>query len=275
MTAIQFHSGQKMRTAVGAVAAAVTIILGLLNTSEIRAQEPGRAIDAASIRPASFPSDSYFMGWAAQAGDVCNIAARRLAISGNRLNMPKMTLCQLIVMGYNVQGFRIAGAPAWMIKLEQSNYYDVQIKAEGEESLTEDQGRALLRTLVADRFRVTLHHDTKPFPVYVLTVGKNGTKIQETPSEGAPQRSGVAMTTYISVISNYVDRPIVDKTGLTGAHYRFQWDEKELREELKEGLKPVPSVFHAVEEQLGLMLKPANEPTDVLVIDHAEKPSDN
>jgi uncharacterized protein (TIGR03435 family) len=162
-----------------------------------------------------------------------------------------------------------------MMKVEQSNYYNVQIKAEGEESLTEDQARALLRALVADRFRATLHRETKTLPVYVLALGKNGTKLQETPVEGRPQRNGVSIVSYISFIARYVDRPIVDKTGLTGTHYAFVWDEQELREELKDGHKPVPSIFRAVQDQLGLALRPANEPMDVLVIDRAEKPTEN
>jgi uncharacterized protein (TIGR03435 family) len=243
---------------------------------QVEAQDSARTIEAASIRPSSFPSESSFAGFAAAAGDVCNIGARRPLASGNRLTLGKITLCQLIVMGYGVQGFRVVDMPPPMRRLEASNYYDVQIKAEGEQPLTDDQSRALLRDLVKDRFHVTLHGDTRNLPVYVLAIGKNGTKLNETQVEGQTQRTGVPMTSYIAFMSRYVDRPIVDKTGLTGTHYQFMWNDKELREDLaRDGIKPVPLIFHTVEEQLGLTLKAEKAPTEVLVIDHAEQPSQN
>jgi uncharacterized protein (TIGR03435 family) len=234
---------------------------------------PSRAIEAASIRPASFPSESYFQGWSSFGG-ICVVGARTPAPSGNRLTLPKMTLCSLIAMAYDVQDYRISGAPAWMMKVEQSNYYDVQIKAEGADALSMEQARGLLRTLLADRFQLKLHRDTKTFPIYELAVAKSGAKLKEV-LPGDPTRTGVSIRSFLVMISDFVDRPIVDKTGLTGTHYQSQFDTKELREQLTEGIKPVPSVFHAVEEQLGLTLKSANDSMDVLVIDRAERPSAN
>jgi uncharacterized protein (TIGR03435 family) len=240
----------------------------------VRAQDvPPRAIEAASIRPAAFPSDSYFQGWTSFGG-ICVVGARTPAPSGNRLTLPKMTLCSLIAMAYDVQDYRISGAPAWMMKVEQSNYYDVQIKAEGADALSLDQARGLLRTLLADRFQLKLHHDTKTFPIYELAVAKSGSKLKEV-LPGDPARTGVSIRSFLVMMSDFVDRPVIDKTGLTGTHYQSQFDTKELREQLAEGIKPVPSVFHAVEEQLGLTLKPANDSMDVVVIDRAEKPSAN
>jgi uncharacterized protein (TIGR03435 family) len=187
---------------------------------QLDAQDSIRTIEAASIRPALFPSESSFAGWAAGAGDVCNIGTRRPLASGNRLTLGKITLCQLIAMGYDVQSFRIADLPPQMRKLEASNFYDVQIKAEGDQPLTDDQSRALLRDLVKDRFHVALHRDTRDLPVYVLAIGKNGTKLHETSDYGQTQRTGVPIASYIAFISRYVDRPIVDKTGLTGSDER-------------------------------------------------------
>jgi uncharacterized protein (TIGR03435 family) len=235
-------------------------------------------VEVASIRPASFPNEDYFRGFTAAvaAGEgVCVIGARRPAISGNRLTLPKMTLCGLIAMAYDVPYYRISGVPAWMMKVEPSNYYDVTVKAEGDAALTDDQARELLRALLADRFQLSLHRDTKTLPVYELRIGKNGTKLKEVPLEGGPQRPGVAMATYLVRISDFLDRPLVDKTGLTGAHYQYQWDEKELREQVAQAGKPAPSIFSAVEEQLGLSLKAVSAGIDILVIDRAEKPSEN
>jgi uncharacterized protein (TIGR03435 family) len=75
-----------------------------------------------------------------------------------------MTLCGLVAMAYDLQGDRISGEPAWMMRVEQSNYYDVTMKAEGDGALTEDQARGLLRVLLADRFQLRVHLDTKTQP---------------------------------------------------------------------------------------------------------------
>jgi uncharacterized protein (TIGR03435 family) len=115
----------------------------------------------------------------------------------------------------------------------------------------------------------------KPSPVYELTIGKNGTKLKEVPQGGGTQRNGVPMATYITLISSYLDRPLVDNTGLIGMRYQYQWDDKELREQLTQGGKPAPSIFSAVQEQLGLTLKALNDGIEILVIDRAEKPSEN
>jgi uncharacterized protein (TIGR03435 family) len=260
----------------GPFAAAGPMVLSIFLACPVRAEDPPRTIEVASIHPATFPSEEFFTGFALAAGGVCSSnASMRPAISGNRMSLYKMPLCQLISTAYDVPGYRIAGVPAWMLKMERSNYYDVQIKAEGESALSQDQARGLLRVLIGDRFQLRLHHDLKTLPVYDLMVGKNGAKLKEVPLEGRPQRNGVSITTYIILISNYLDRPLVDKTGMTGAHYQYHWDEKELREQIAQGGKPAPSIFSAVEEQLGLTLKAANEGIDVLEIDHAEKPSEN
>jgi uncharacterized protein (TIGR03435 family) len=77
-------------------------------------------------------------------------------------------------------------------------------------------------------------------------------------------------------ISLYLDHPLVDKTGLTGSNYQFDWDQTELSEELKQGQRaPAPSIFSSVLNQLGLKLELKNAPAEILVIDHAEKPSAN
>jgi uncharacterized protein (TIGR03435 family) len=109
--------------------------------------------------------------------------------------------------------------------------------------------------------------------VYELIAGKNGAKIVEVPAD---QRPNVSMGLFIALsISRFLDdRPLVDKTGLAGEHYQIKWDDTELVEELPQG-KPVPSIFRAVQDQLGLKLEAIKAPVEVLVIEHAEKPDPN
>ena len=250
-----------------------TVFIG----SALAQDQPARTIEVASIRAHSFQSEDYFNGWAwaaTEAGGVCTIGARRLAPSGNRLTVPTMTLCGLISMAYDIPGFRITGAPAWMMKMEASNFYDVSMKAEGEAPLSVDQARGLIKALLADRFHLRVHRDTKTQAVYELTVGKSGAKLKEVPAGAEPPNTGVAMASYIALISKFLDRPLVDKTGLSG-RYQYKWEEKELRDQLAEGGKPAPSIFSAVQEQLGLELKAVNDGSDILVIDRAEKPTEN
>jgi uncharacterized protein (TIGR03435 family) len=256
----------------------LSLASGILFIGSAAAQDPSaRSVEVASIRAHAFQSDDYFRGWAfgmEQAGGVCVIGPRKLAPSGNRITLPNMTLCGLISLAYDMPGFRIAGAPAWMMKMEASNFYDVALKAEGDATLNLDQSRALLQALLADRFQLKLHRDAKTQPVYELTVGKNGPKLREVPAGVEPPNTGVAMGTYLSLISKFLDHPLVDKTGLSG-RYQYKWEENELRDQLAQGGKPAPSIFSAVQEQLGLELKAVNEGSDVLVIDRAEKPAEN
>jgi uncharacterized protein (TIGR03435 family) len=134
----------------------------------------------------------------------------------------------------------------------------------------------MLQTLLAERFQLQLHRETKPIAVYDLVVAKNGPKLKESagPKPAAdPVRVGAIMRWsftdrtipgLIDLIAVTVDRPISDKTGLTG-HYDFSI---EIDMEHPQEIQP------AIED-LGLKLASAKEPTEILVIDRAAKPSAN
>lgn len=140
----------------------------------------------------------------------------------------------------------------------------------------------MLQALLADRFRLKLHHETKVMPVYDLVVGKNGPKFKEhvgeTPPIEPPQFSGglVKFKFVNRSIHDLVgvrpglDRPVLDKTGLTG-NYDFTIEFSTNKNDPDADL-PAST---AVQEQLGLKLVEAKEPIDMLVIDTAEKPSAN
>jgi uncharacterized protein (TIGR03435 family) len=250
----------------------MVLALSLFHMPAGLAQNPARTVEAASIRQGVFSNNDYFLGFTSFGG-ICARGARPLAISGNRIRLTRVSLCQLVGFAYDVPDYRISGAPAWMLKVEQANYYDVELKAEGEEALTQEQAREILRTLLADRFRLKVHNGASSVPVYELAVSKRGSKLKEAPADSSG-RGGVLIASYIAFISNYVDRPVVDATGLT-ARYQFQFDQTELRKQLAEGGKPAPSIFSEVEQQLGLTLRATNGSVGTIVIDGAERPTAN
>jgi uncharacterized protein (TIGR03435 family) len=161
----------------------------------------------------------------------------------------------------------------------------------------------MLQMLLEDRFHLKIHRETRELPVYALTVAKGGAKLQPAKAEScvpvdlnhandaAPnfcgrmtgKPSGLHITddaygmTMADIagkfLSNRLDRPVIDKTGLAGifdAHLEFARDAA-----LSAGSDEGPSIFTAVQEQLGLKLSPDKGPVEVLVIDHVERPSEN
>jgi bla regulator protein BlaR1 len=193
-------------------------------------------------------------------------------ISGNRFSTEITDLTDLMVDAYNVRRDQISGAPSWASP--DGDLYEVTAKSGGEGPLPSDQARLMLQALLADRFQLKLHRETKTLPVYDLMIGKNGPKIKEVPAGTKLPQNGASKGLLLAIISNYLDYPLVDKTGLTGENYQFDMDFTQLLEEVRQG-KPAPSIFGAVQDQLGLKLEKTNAPTEILVIDHAEKPAEN
>jgi uncharacterized protein (TIGR03435 family) len=158
--------------------------------------------------------------------------------------------------------------------------------------------RQRLQALLAERFGLTLHHATKEQPVYALVIGKNGSKLQESESGQGPRNhmvrmmrrgelSGEAVELHVltTVLANEVGRPIIDHTGLTGNFdFKLQWTPDPGQPGVPlppgvEGPPPAdpngPSIFTAIQEQLGLRLESQRGPVDILVIDRVAKLSEN
>ena len=170
----------------------------------------------------------------------------------------------------------------------------------------------MLQALLADRFKLTVHRETRELPVYSLVIGKNGPILQETkPDPSAPPAPGPAasrggssiriskmssgpatMTALHTSASDLADslsvqlgRTVLDKTGLTSRYdFTLKWTADDAQLPLPSGSAPPPSLttdpsgptlFTAVQEQLGLKLEPGKGPVEVVVIDHVERPSGN
>ena len=202
----------------------------------------------------------------------------------------------------------ISGGPAWI----NSDRYRIEAKAEGNTN-PGIMGGPMLQALLEDRFQLKIHRETREVPVYALVVTKGGFKLQPskegsciapddigahlTPGQkpcGIPmtQGKGPNMITEIEgsvdqfckVIGASLGRPVINKTGITGVfdlHLEFARDEAIIGAGPRgPGLtlsddSAAPSVFTALQQQLGLKLESTKGPGEFFVIDHVEKPSEN
>jgi uncharacterized protein (TIGR03435 family) len=163
--------------------------------------------------------------------------------------------------------------------------YDIAAKAEGDGTATRAQFRLMLQTLLADRFNLKFHRETRELPVYAMVIGKGGVKFKESPPEkpsrtyggvnGRNQYMEYSQATMETVADGIgADRPVIDKTGLTG-----KYDIRlEATPEFRINNNPQPDdlrIFDAIQQQLGLKLEAQKAMIEVLVVDRMDKPSAN
>jgi uncharacterized protein (TIGR03435 family) len=204
------------------------------------------------------------------------------SISGSKIDFPPVTLTGLIVAAYNVGEYQVSGGPAWSLE-QGGDKYLISAKAPVEAPST-DQVRLMLQALLAERFNLKLRRETKDLPVYEVTVGKNAPKMKEISADsprpvapGPPVFRGT-MEHILIRLGGSLDRPLIDKTGLEGT-YEYTFDVSKL-EDARAAALTNPAVLTdallaAIQEQLGLKTKPTNAATEVLAIEHVEKPTEN
>jgi hypothetical protein len=176
----------------------------------------------------------------------------------------------LIIKAYDLSPHQVLGLPGWA-KPEMArpgDYFDVDAVAPIENP-TPAQLQSMLQGLLAERFLLRTHWETRELSVYLLTVGKHGAKFN--PVDGDAARRAPTMYLLMQSLSKYVSAPIVDRTGLTGS-YDFALDLHRLRQESADSGASVPVLLN---DRLGLELKPAKESMEVLVVEHIQKPSAN
>ncbi|HEV8612488.1 MAG TPA: M56 and DUF3738 domain-containing protein, partial [Gemmatimonadales bacterium] len=282
----------------GIAAVAGPICIGIVKAPSVRAQsqtgagaslttEANLRFEVASIKPAS-PTDAGKAGLE--------------LLPGGGLRVTNVTLRQLITFAYEVQDLQVSGGPGWL----GSERYDILAKPEhsaGTSGMAISQGRAAgdrvrqrTRSLLAERFQLVIHKDAREGPVLALVVAKNGPKIQpskqgeEIPpgtrrSEAQIDARRGTMGMLAAVLANWLRRPVVDRTGLTGNYdYTVKYAPDTAGPAARGALGGPetnqaditgPSIFSALQEQLGLKLESARGPVEVIVIDRAERPSAN
>jgi bla regulator protein BlaR1 len=202
-------------------------------------------------------------------------------------------LSNLIGAVYHLHAFQVSGGPPWI----NSTRFDITAKAEDvspPEQMTSLRA-IVLRTVLKDRFHLQFHREMKELPVYILTVAESGLKLPRSngvSSSGKPganmylnhtmdaigfsiaeipgTRPGVTTILSSELGRMGIDERVVDKTGVTGLFdFHLEWSPAPSSDPDR------PSLFTAVREQLGLKLTPGKAPVEILVVDHAEDPTEN
>ncbi len=217
---------------------------------------------------------------------------RSVMVVGTRLATKATSLVDLMMFAYGVHPSQIADGPEWMT----AEKFDVVVQPNMPGRPSTAQMRSIVQQLLADRFKLAFHHAQRELPVYRIVTAKGGPRL--TPSTKEEQGNNTAaigitpglmtvinatLSEFASLMQRYVrlDRPIMDRTGIAGKYdYKLSWtpDFSQF-----DGNPPgparndenAPTLYTAIQEQLGLKLEAAKEPADVLVIDHVERPSDN
>ncbi|MGA8783518.1 MAG: TIGR03435 family protein [Terracidiphilus sp.] len=209
-------------------------------------------------------------------------------------NAENISIITLIDWAYEIPDTRILGAPGWA----HSTMFNIEAKADPSvdqqmHNLASDTGRKqkerMVQTLLVERFQFAMHFETRELPIYSLVVAKGGPKLGAAQKSGSSVNTGsgrieVQMSNSVAVLANELSkvagREVVDKTGVSGRYdLELHWtpDDRAAEPKLVNGAPTDsgPSLFTALEEQLGLKLEPAKGPVEVLVIDHIEMPSPN
>ncbi len=190
-------------------------------------------------------------------------------------------LSHLIMIAYKLPSVGlIQGAQDWMIA--GAERFTIEAKVEDATKARETQLLQMLQSLLADRFKLKFHRESKDVSGYALVVAKNGPKFQESKSDEGALSFGaslkpnpaepialtarkVSMATLASLLSGFTSAPVIDQTGLNGDYdFKLSWDET-----------AGPSIFTAVQEQLGLRLNAQKVPLSFFVIESAQRPTAN
>jgi uncharacterized protein (TIGR03435 family) len=292
MTTRQLH--------IASVAAALTVTASLHG-----AQTPasGPSFEVASVKPNKSGDGRIMLGMQ----------------PGGRFTATNVPLRALIRQAYQLQDFQIVGAPDWI----NNERFDIVAKAEGDvppaQPGTVGPMQLMMRNLLAERFKLVTHQESRELPIYALVLARSDGKVgshlnpsqvdcaarmaaergRGMPPPGPPspgQRpecglrigpgtmamGGFPLQQFAQTLSQFVQRVVVDKTGLTGPYdLDLTWTpDQRPQGPPPPGAPPLPpidpdgpSIFTAVQEQLGLKLDPQRGPVDVLVVDSVDRPT--
>jgi uncharacterized protein (TIGR03435 family) len=336
-------------------ALARTVLVAWL-CSLAHAQSVGAKLEfeVASIKPSALPGGRGMFRMGPQGGPGSG--------DPGRVSYTLSTIRDLMVTAYNVQRYQISGGPNWL----DSERFDVVAKVP--EGATKEQVKVMLQNLLAERFKLTLHRETKELPMYALVVAGKGSRLKastatDTPPASDPQAregrrgeaaapppplppgpgrgglkigpdgcpettpmpagrggnfmimttsgacmisNGQTMEGLATQLSNQFDRPVIDQTGLKGKYdFKLHYDPSSMpggrggpmmglmmkdggagpgpgpagggpSERITPDADAPPSIFNALQEQLGLKLEARKAPVEMMVIDHVEKtPTEN
>jgi bla regulator protein BlaR1 len=275
----------------------IPVVVGLVNASPVQTPADRPKFEAATIRPCRPNSQG-----------VGGVGNGSMGTSPGRLHAKCVTVTGLIRFAYitfadpgitTIFGHDpLSGGPDWA----KSEEYDIEAKAEGTPAGQLMMG-PMLQVLLQDRFKLKIDRETRETPVYALIVAKGGPKLKQVeegrcaPADIATMRNscgllaaganssvqffGYSLDKTSDWLSRRLDRPVINKTGITGL-FDFRLEYAPANTSAAAPNDPTfsdplgrPSIFTAVQEQLGLKLESTRGPGEFLVIDHVEKPSEN
>jgi uncharacterized protein (TIGR03435 family) len=284
------------------VGLAVALIFGLLYATESQAaQDPAQS----SAQKTTTPAPEY---------DVASIKPGKSDMGSTLLfrldgfTAKGMDLKSLIREAYGIENDQILGAPSWL----STQTYDIEAKVDGVDAatlgkLSDEQRKVMFQLFLGEHFQLKVHLESKELPILALVIAKNGPKLQEAKPgdtypdgikgpDGKPEGhagmmmwgngrltgQGISIAQIVQPLTQQLGRTVLDQTGLTGKYdVELRWTPDNTSTGTTgpdSGLaaeSPTPSIFTAIQEQLGLKLESHKAPVKVLVIDHVEAPSAN
>ncbi|MGA7159039.1 MAG: TIGR03435 family protein [Acidobacteriaceae bacterium] len=260
--------GRRLAVLVVGAGLFVGVARGQEQTAKMMAKDAHPSFEVATIKP-SVPTDQ----------------STGFQTTGRELYIENETLESMIAAAYGVHPKQIVDAPDWSSKQR----WDVKGVPDVEGMPSWPQYQEMIRTLLVERFGLKFHRDKRELPIFAVTVAKGGPKLaasksdpdglqDQTMSGNGVQKdyrfTNNSMAAFAQGMEYFMDRPVVDETGLKGKYdFELKWT--------MDGAPPQtdpnapPGLFTAVQEQLGLKLEATKGMAEVLVIDHAEKPSAN
>ena len=311
--ALNFRRKSMVATA-GVVALAGFALAGVTSAPASRAASQAQSVASQTIPDYEYdvvsvkPTDPGLMY-------VGNQIPLGIVYSADGFDAKSMRLWGLIINAYGVQRLKVVGAPPWW----DTERFNIIAKvdaatADAIKKLPPDQlklvRQRMLQKILVERFGLTFHREMKELPCYFLTIGKTGSKLQEhSPDHAGPNDlldfegnraanrfaimgdelvgQTVSMVNFTAQLAEYLDSPIVDKTGLTGSYdFRFKYfvDYESYSPPAGAGASGQPvivqidtnrPIIEAIQKNLGLKLESGKGPVEVMVIDHVDRPSGN
>jgi uncharacterized protein (TIGR03435 family) len=206
-------------------------------------------------------------------------------LNAGRVEERGATMLNLITVAYQVENDRVIGGPPWL----DTDRFDISAKAAP--TTQQDTLRVMLQALLAERFTLVIRKEERPLPIFVLTVGKRGLNLKESAGDsasrcavsGGPTEMPTTTCQHMTMAqlaqrlrgmsTGYIDDPVVDKTGLTGAYdFTLSFTQRFRLRKSTGGT----TIFDAVDKQLGLKLEAQEQPGTVVLLEHVnQKPTDN
>jgi uncharacterized protein (TIGR03435 family) len=252
----------------------------------------GLKFEVASVKPVEFSNAFYAAGFAdGAARSPCVLG--KVVVSGTRISLTLVGICDIIRIAYNVKSFQVFGVPSALgyssqekqqpaptrfsgfpVKETSAPFYDIQARSPGTQPPSDEQVREMLRALLAERFGLKLHRERRLLSFYALVPLASGPKLKPAAMACKPMRTpdsaqfcGFTMEQLAHFLNDQSDRPVVDMTHIS--------DRFDIEIPIDKNRYDLSAIVASIRKNLGLRIEARRDQIEVLVVDHVEKPSAN